>query len=752
MTNFEIFIWGNPSGFRMLAPNLPANLLTVQERSSLNPDVFDSFKSGEFYSFAYAKDSYVVSCHFFAKDKSKILREGRTVISVAVRRGYIFGDMSLMLDKLRDVYNELLAGIANVNSLDDEVSLLINRWTRDFEQYCKQDSDQLCINQFGTAKQRSIVSYQSDNDRNALLNCPIRPEYIGSYLVFIAPQQDIENFRGTLQMMQFNPLIVSPVYSPIFQIYFPSWKGNAQIASVSSVNEKISLTCEKKFYKTIRLEGSIEDHLVDWKVNRTADKTGYIIGLDFEAEEQRHPVIVKSADTGTNVQFLSWLDFNIGKFDTIHNELVLRGEEMAGQLKPVSKVEIKQIEKEQINNDGSIEILVREYSVHDCTELKKYLRNRYQIEPNFTIIPKKEGGKCINSKKSENTILFLGKANDYELTISETDRFEKLSIPLDTEPQTIMLKEKAGLTLTVNYTKDLEAWLLAKRDRNISYSLQYEDKEDDQEEHLYLPPNNVIKLPATKKRRNIKFWAKGFKSKIVEPYSSSGEETMTLDLSPTIGTFFSKLLVKLAVPFILFFLGTVFGSLIVCPLCKHPNLVFQGELADSTEIVSIKKGNDSLVQINSALKDTITELKREIDDLNKSLKEIETIVSKQSISRPESTVSLISLAGFNNKLDGIEYTESDYADGVKNAKAKGKYDKLKKYFEARSKALAFCVDVDSRSKTEYFKSFLTINRNYLTLEQVNAFQKIDANLELFSSCSATNIKTIKDILNELDIE
>ena len=48
MTNFEIFIWGNPSGFRMLAPKLPASLLSIPERNSLNPDVFDSFKSGEF--------------------------------------------------------------------------------------------------------------------------------------------------------------------------------------------------------------------------------------------------------------------------------------------------------------------------------------------------------------------------------------------------------------------------------------------------------------------------------------------------------------------------------------------------------------------------------------------------------------------------------------------------------------------------------------------------------------------------------
>ena len=746
MTNFEIFIWGNPSGFRMLAPNLPANLLTVQERSSLNPDVFDSFKSGEFYSFAYAKDSYVVSCHFFAKDKSKILREGRTVISVAVRRGYIFGDMSLMLDKLRDVYNDLLASINNVNSLDDEVSLLIGGWNRDFEQYCKQDSDQLCINQFGTAKQRSIVSYQSDNDRNALLNCPMRPEYIGSYLVFIAPQQDIENFRGTLQMMQFNPLIVSPVYSPIFQIYFPSWKGNAQIASVSSVNEKISLTCEKKFYKTIRLEGSIEDHLVDWKVNRTADKTGYIIGLDFEAEEQRHPVTVKSADSGTNVQFLSWLDFNIGKFDTIHNELVLRGEEMAGQLKPVSKVEIKQIEKEQINNDGSIEILVREYSFHDCTALKIYLKNKYQIEPKLSINPRKEGGRCINSKKSENSVLFLGEAKDYELIIQETDRFEELRIPLDTDPRTIMLKEKAGLTLTVNYSKDLEAWLLAKRGRCICYSLLYEDPSEKSGE-LRISPDNVLKLRASRNRR-IKFWAEGFKPDFYEPATKSGEEEFTLHLTPTISTIIRKILTKLIVPFIIFLFGTAFGWLIVCPLSNHPNLVFSGDLADSTGVVSLKKEIDSLRQINSALNDTIVKLEKDTADLNGRLEQIIQTIKKPKTGQ-ESKGNSYSLAGFNDKLDGIEYTDSDYSEGVQKAKDEGKYNSLKQNFEARKQALAFCTHIPSRKSSAAFTKFLEKNKEYLSEAQKEALKILYDNINTFSTSKNTNIKTIKDMVNEV---
>lgn len=746
MTNFEIFIWGNPSGFRMLAPKLPASLLSIPERNSLNPDVFDSFKSGEFYSFAYAKDSYVVSCHFFAKDKSNILRDGRTVISVAVRRGYVFGDMSLMLDKLREGYNELLARIGNVNSLDDEVSLQIERWTRDFEQYCKQDSDQLCINQVGTVKQRSIVSFQSDADRNALLNYPMRPEYIGSYLVFIAPQQDIENFRGTLQMLQFVPLTVSPVYSPKYHVYFPAWKGRNLIATVDSVKESINFTCEKKYYKTIQLDGSIQDHMVDWKVGRTDDKTGYIIGLDFEPEEVRHPVKVKSIDSGTNIQHLIWLQFNKGYFDTIRNELVLKGEEIAEQLKPVSNLETKQIENVQISNDGTIDILVREYSFHNCSTLKTYLKQRYQIETELKITSRKEGGKCIKSKKDENAILFLGQAKDYELTIPETDRFEELSIPLDTEPQTIMLKEKAGLTLTVHYSKDLETWLLAKRGRCISYSLLYEDPSEKSGE-LRISPDNVLKLPASRNRR-IKFWANGFKPYFYEPATKSGEEEFTLHLSPTIGTIIRKILIKLIVPFIIFLFGTAFGWLIVCPLSNHPNWVISGESSDSTMIDSLKIENDSLNRSNLDLSGTINKLKIDTAELNSRLEKIQQLTEQPKTSH-QSIVTSNSLAQFNKKLDGIEYTDSDYKDGVAKAQHEGMYNSLKDYFEARRKALAFCTDLDSRKSTDYLKKFLKYNSKYLSKSQVDALNKL-CNNELYPTCE-DKVETIEEMLKKVDI-
>ena len=77
------------------------------------------------------------------------------------------------------------------------------------------------------------------------------------------------------------------------------------------------------------------------------------------------------------------------------------------------------------------------------------------------------------------------------------------------------------------------------------------------------------------------------------------------------------------------------------------------------------------------------------------------------------------------------------------------YDSLKKYFEARRNALTYCTQIQSRKSSEDFKAFLNENKQYLSEEQKNALQILHDNINTFSTSKNTNIKTIKDMVNEV---
>ena len=253
MNTIEIRIWANPQGFMEVTRQLPSVIFTPEEKRAFNPDSYDPITAPEFFSIFYAKKSYVISYHFFVSGSKLQFRDNRTILSVAIPRGYSLGtpiDSSQLntelqtniiniFSDLKRKYEELFT---DINELSNSLTLEVPGWISEYSNELVTDSLQPIINIPGTTNAKGYVLYDSSIVLRQFLEAPVRMEFNRASLMLILPFESVQQNAAFLQSFSF--VKAEPKYRAKYSVFFPAYQRDP-IAIIYSSRLDLNSICER---------------------------------------------------------------------------------------------------------------------------------------------------------------------------------------------------------------------------------------------------------------------------------------------------------------------------------------------------------------------------------------------------------------------------------------------------------------------------------------------------------------------------
>ena len=306
MDNIEIRIWGNTEKFQELtATRSSAGLLTPQDINRLGFKRLQAWNSQSFYSVFFGQNSYMLCCHFMVGHKTCIkLNHRMTTVAVIIRRGYRLEEA---LTGIKRLYFHYLNFIEKNSIPDFKVfqSTLIKKveaWEVELAVKLVKDSTQLLVNR-EEYENRGFVSYSLEEQLSNYLEEPLRIDFKGACQIMFLHSIFVQKFSSVLTDQKFVAVQSAPKYQKKFALYFPDYNPHQPILLISSLDEFFTHTFERSGYKPIALSGRLIDHVDDWKIEESADRTSYSIGLVFEPDGSRNGSFSKT--------WLKWLSYLI---------------------------------------------------------------------------------------------------------------------------------------------------------------------------------------------------------------------------------------------------------------------------------------------------------------------------------------------------------------------------------------------------------------------------------------------------------
>lgn len=743
MSNIEIKIWANPQGFAEVTRKLPSVIFTEEEKQLFNPDSYDGLKVNEYVSVFYAQQAYVVSLHFFVSSKLHF-RDERTILSVIIPRGYKLLNLYDVLTDLKRKYEQMLdERLTDINDLVNTLSQEVPTWMAEYSEEDKLVVDDLqpAINMPGRqTAARGYVAFDGQDALRAFLDAPLRLDFKGASIMLFIPRSVVDDVSSQLNFLGILPVNAEPKYTPKYSMFFPAYQ-DTPIAIISSLDEELNKRFEKPYCKPIVLIGRYSDHLNEWKIERTPDRTGYTIGLRFEEQEQSIPIQLTFVDlygrqaNPRNVE--TWLIPSIGTICPSGNgyELVLRGEQIAIAKEEVTFNTNREeflLSKVSIDNSGSFNIYVEEVFYYDVSLLKETIQRNYGFLP---IVYYSDHG---NWKRLDARMPFKGNRKDYKLVIQESDGYKEAIFAMDKPLNNVRLEEKKGNIVQIEFVGEIRSWLKANEYNAVTVLIDRGLYESQGAVLLNLKDNFLKLPPKAKSPVNYQFKARGFKTKY-DTIDPKAKEPVKLNMERV---WWTKLLrsrkaIAFAALFIGFFLGFYYNKFSLNEMEKE-----------------LKKKDDIILRLRQQVQDLshgqdvdVSEYKQNEDNADPEEGTKSSPGGTDQQQEPTQQVKQepkpsTELANQLEKLKGIEFTRTDLDNAKKKAEAEGLAEQNKKLFEACEFALGV---VSGRSKSaDYVKKRLSDKS--LTTVQKNAILDIISDREVYNSDNKT-YATLKAMLD-----
>lgn len=370
MQQFEIKIFANPSGFQELKLNNAENLFSKEiiEKRNFDGD-YGTFKEGTF-SVLFTPKAFIID-YIFNVVADAGFRDPQTHIAIAIERGFRLKDAYQVFIKLRKEFN-LIAAESKVNIARTlyNKSEVFNKIVEDNIEFAP-DQFRISAGEVTVIK-RALVSYETEEQLNSLLEEPNRLKF-GSYgLVFFLKKIDASEL--------YKKESINKYYAPIkmddedfnfkasYEVVFPD---NYSV-TIKNRSEEIDHTCGKMYYKSERFYGTLNEHMEDWKVTQSEDRTKFYIGKELTPEKKELRILCYDSG-GKLVNTPSSLRFDNGKFSHQRDVLVLTGEEIGTTINyhlDDPSIEIKQVEY----GDGFISFEIIYLYVYNVSKVFDYVR------------------------------------------------------------------------------------------------------------------------------------------------------------------------------------------------------------------------------------------------------------------------------------------------------------------------------------------------------------------------------------------
>lgn len=767
MNNIEIKIWANPQGFMEVTRQLPSVIFTPEEKSDFRPDSYDPIIASEFYSIFYAKNSYVVSCHFLTRSRLEF-RDNRTILSIAIPRRYSFSspidsshlstnvqtNLVMIFTDLRRKYEELLNRLTDINELTITLTQAVPEWISEYSSKLVLDANQPYINMPGTTNAKGYVLYDSSLALQQYLEAPVRLDFQGASLMLVLPSESIQ--QNTAFLRYFTRINVDPKYRARYKVYFPAYSQTEHITIINSLEDSIERTFSKKYCDPITLSGRYIDHEADWKIERTSDNCGFSIGLKFKEQEFHYRVNIDFRDLngqpGKARDVDTWLQPSVGRIVSKEDGyyLILIGAEKDSMLTFTSNRENYILGKGTISST-QINIPVNEGFHYNIPELKSIIDRKYHFSPQVYL---SNGQQWI---PYDSIIPLSGDRKLYHVKIAESEEYKEKIFSMAEDLRHINLEKKTGTKLTVLFKGDILKWLEADDRRKVV--MQEEEPTRESKRISLNLDNNEIELLPFNGSKNFCFTAPGFKKEYLLINANKTELELDMQVEWWKKFMKPKFLFMLVCLIVGYLLGCFFPFFKITQSKKgNPVEMISKEDADRLarqriEDGSSKKdaflydqddkvsGND-LTHINEQSSLDPVSDNTPVSDVFKT----GTVERNGSAKKAEMSEELQELI---NKLNGIEYTQNDIDNAKKLIKKEGKENDYKKFFADRTSALSIIYQKDRRKNAESLKNNIE-SYSTLTSEQKDAIQTITKDWENFSSLGNRNYKTLRDVKNALN--
>lgn len=287
MKNYEIRIWGNTDKFHELTEAKPSDgLLTPKDVERLGFKRLQAWNAQTFYSVFFGQNCYMLCCHFLVGHKTGIkLNHRMTTLAVIIRRSFRMIDTLSNLKRIYFLYQNFIDKntIPDINFFQATLLKKVETWEKELTDKIVKDPNQLLVNR-EEYENRGYVSYMLEEQLANFLEEPLRIDFKGACQIMFLQNTFVQRFSSVLMDQKFVAVQSSPKYQKKFALYFPDYNPHQPIMLISSLDEFFTHTFERQGYKPIPLSGRFIDHMDDWKITESVDKTYYSIGLVFEPD------------------------------------------------------------------------------------------------------------------------------------------------------------------------------------------------------------------------------------------------------------------------------------------------------------------------------------------------------------------------------------------------------------------------------------------------------------------------------------
>ena len=619
MQQFEIKIFANPSGFQELKLNNSDNLFTkeIVEKRNFDGD-YGTFKDGTF-SVLFTPKAFIID-YIFNVVADAGFRDPQTHIAIAIERGYILKDAYQVFTNLRKEFN-LIAAEYKVNiarSLYNK-SETLNKIVEDNIEFAP-DQFRISTSEIDVTK-RALASYETEEQLNSLLEEPNRPKFRSYSLVYFLKKIDASELYKKESIKKYYSGIVMDDsdfnFHASYEVIFPD---NHSI-TITSKSELIDYTCSKMYYKSERFYGTLNEHMQDWEVSQSEDRTKFIIGKKLIPETKE--LQIACYDTQNNlIATPKSLEFSLGKFSAQRSILLLIGEDIDKSF--VCSSTDDRIKPEYIGRKGDvIAFKIIRHFFYDISAVFRYAYNTTEEEIEEIKIYQKNNRKPLFSLTKPKTSFYAELTPDkLEYEIPETKKYYSTRGGFGSEcqplkPSKIQKKDTADVELIIK--NDTIIRTLNQKVVTCYYKTAHDKKQEDkyprssdfnEDGHL------VIKeLPLGEFSYKIKI--SGYKEikKELTLYQKEKSRPIELTFERTTWNKAKNILNKYKGSVAIFGIGLAFGGFLHPYVFKEkPEIVdYKIELKavkDSLESIINRLENDSIPKLN----ERISELKAEITE------------------------------------------------------------------------------------------------------------------------------------------
>ena len=430
MSEFIITIYANISGFQAFSLKSESGLSVNTETRDFYDGVerlMDSFQSGNAYMVYYDKDVYGF-VHPSAFPSLARFRSFRYYLFLSIQHGYrvrqiwrVFEEISHEIEVLAVSYQERFGQALFFNS--DRLNAMVAR-------YVEKDGNQP---QYAfPGRKKSVVSYETPEQLHALLDNPIRPEFKELGQLVILPKADAVRSWTSLQHQGYTAITdIKYEYQP-FKLVYP----DRHEEIVAGLEQEVDYECKMSGYLPYHFCGKLEEHLGEWQITLSEDKTTYTIGKSLEPLTKEYVLVCKIDGKTCQMDGKSKPDSsfqtNIGRI--VGNKLILTGQEIG--LAPMLTLQSPEykIESREIADNEVIVNLKRRFYYNVKALLEDFARKNPK-QPNASVQLKDTEEKCAIS------VLTNSQAQGYfdvpykraQLHFGETDDYQAWDCFADAE-------------------------------------------------------------------------------------------------------------------------------------------------------------------------------------------------------------------------------------------------------------------------------------------------------------------------------